>query len=156
MDEMNAKLANQLYQMVKDLLSEMDIAYEENTEQMRISFEYPGDDMPHRMHISVYPDSGTLRFLELLPFDVPTTVTAEISDAINRINSLLAIGNYYYDNEDTIFFCISHLFLDSIVGRETLMTLIRRTVQINEEFDDRLLAVSKGYLKPENVLQGLE
>lgn len=155
MDQMNQMLAKDLYESVKALLTEIKINFREDTEKLQVSFDYPGKDMPHRMYIQVMPDMAILRFVEYLPFDVPLDRTAEVSDAINRINSVLPVGNFYFDNEDTVFFNIAQLFFNSNISSEVVEILLQRTIHATEDFDDRLLAVTKGYMKPENVLDGL-
>lgn len=168
MDDVNIKLAEQLYQMVKDVLTDLERPFEEadprpagqamangEPQSMLLRFDYDGDDMRHRMFIEVDPEYAVIRFLEILPYDIDPAKGPEIVDALNRINNIIRLGSFYYDNEDTLYFCIPQVFVNSILSHETIMTLLKRTVQITEEFDDRLLAVNKGYLKPANILEGL-
>ncbi|MDL2225123.1 YbjN domain-containing protein [Eubacteriales bacterium OttesenSCG-928-M02] len=155
MAELNDRLARELYQMAKDELADMGMEVEADDAEMMLQFAYQGEDMEHRMYVEVNMAGSVIRTIEILPFTVNPDKTDGMLKAINYINKSLTIGTFWYDMDGSVFFTIPQLYYNSILSREAVRLQIMRTAELVEDFDDRLVAVNKGYLAPENIMQGL-
>jgi len=156
MSEMNEQMAEHIYESTKEILDEREISYEaeqeEDTGDYTVVFNYRGEDMNHRMVIRAMGRRGMLTFSEALYFEVDKKNLPKLIDACNRINTVLMLGTFYYDGEDSVRFYNPLLFSNSSVSKETVDELMLRSISIIEEYDDKLLAVNKGYLDPEKVI----
>ncbi|MDL2273015.1 YbjN domain-containing protein [Oscillospiraceae bacterium OttesenSCG-928-G22] len=151
----NEKLTNQIYKTVQDILDELEIKYNKDPERYSISFTYGGDDMSHQLIIYLRPEAAVLRMFVMMPFDIDPARAGDILEACARINNVLTAGEYLYDMKDTVTFGMSQFYINSIISRELIEHMLRTTVNVVEDFDDRLAAVNKGYLKPSEILKGI-
>ena len=64
------RAAKDILQTFEDVLDEMDMKHETNEDDFRIHFYYQGEDMRHRMNISIDPERANFRLVIVLPFDI--------------------------------------------------------------------------------------
>ena len=148
--------AKDILQTFEDVLDEMEMKHETSENDFRIHFYYQGEDMRHRMNISIDPERANFRLVIVLPFDITSEKALDIAEAVCRINDTLMIGQFTYDMEQDVAFEACQLFIDSMISRELIETSINLSISTVGRYDDRLLAINKGYLQANEVFKGLD
>ena len=148
--------AQEILQTFEEVLDEMEMKHETNEEDLRIHFYYQGEDMRHRMNISIDAERANFRLVVVLPFDIAEEKSIDIAEAVCRINDTLMIGQFTYDMWQDIAFEACQLFIDSMISRELIEASINLSISTVGRYDDRLLAINKGYLQANEVFKGLD
>ena len=148
--------AREVLQTFEEVLDEMKMKHETNEADLRIHFYYQGEDMRHRMNINIDSERANFRLVVLLPFDISSEKALDIAEAVCRINDTLMIGQFTYDMEQDVAFETCQLFIDSMISRELIEAAINLSISTVGRYDDRLLAINKGYLQANEVFKGLD
>ena len=145
-------VAEIMYGTVLSALDGLGLKYEKYEEDLVVVLGYKGDDMAHRMIIAVSPESQTLRLIEKLPFEINPEKAGDVAKAVCLINSNLLIGGFEYTLGDEISYEIKQAFNESIISESLVERLVKCIASSVEVYDDRLMALNKGYLKVEEIV----
>lgn len=152
----NEAASREVYDLIKIVLDDMELDYEADDDNLRIHFYYQGEDMRHRMNISIDSERANFRVVVVLPFDIDIEKKHSMAEAVCRINDTLMMGQFTYDMEKDIAFETCQLFVDSMISRELIEMAVNLSISTVGRYDDRLLAINKGYLNPEEVFKGMD
>lgn len=152
MSEQSMEMAKVLYESVCSTLDGMDIKYNRVEEDLVILLGHQGEDMKHELLIAVSPDNEAIRIIERLPFSINPEKATDIAVSTCYVNDTLLTGKFTYDMKERISFELAHIYTGSLVGEETIKRMIMAVVVTVERYDDKFMAVNKGYLKPEDIV----
>ncbi len=127
--------------------------YDRDDEEMSVETSVRGDDLPIKLRVVSDPGLSLLKLYSRLDFDIPSEKIVEAAIAVCLINDRLACGNFDLDvNSGTIFYRMSLPFSESLVSEEVYKFMIDFSVYIVDEFNDKLLMLSKGMLDAQGIL----
>lgn len=134
----------------------LNFAQEEQEDRYMVKFNMSGDDIPMRFFIYVNPD----RQLITLHSPQPVTFSADKIDlackAICAINYRLTDGDFQIDIRDgEVLFNMSNSYAGSLVSTEVFNYMLGMSINIVDEFNDKLLMLSKGMLTIDQLIDSL-
>lgn len=153
-NEKEIKTAKVIYEQLCRVLDAKQWKYDRHDEDLVIYFAVKGEDIPMEFTFGVDVDRQLVRLRSLLPFKFAADKRMEGAIVTSRANYLLVDGCFEYDITDgEISFKLTTSCRDSIVSNETIDYMIDCALFVVEEFNDKFMAVSKGYLSVEQFLK---
>ena len=147
MSEEKMALAKSVYERVATTLDNMNLNYQRHDEDLVIHLGMRGDDMDHDMLLIVREKVSILSFVERLPFHLDPDKANEIAKAVCNVNNHLYLGGFTYEaGSETLNFELSMPFSGSLIGEETIKHVLIAAVKTVEDYDDKFLALNKGYI----------
>ena len=151
-DEQKLLKAKETFRNICDLLDEKQWAHKKDEEKMSITFTMRGDDIPMDFKIIV-TTPGLVKLFSWLPFKMSKEKTIETVMAINAINCRLVNGNFELDFEDnTVLFRVTQAYRDNPLGKEEFLYMVVISTKTVDDYNDKLLMLSKGTLTLEAFL----
>jgi len=150
MSEEKRALAKSVYDRIATTLDSMGLHYTRHDDDLVIHLGMKGDDMNHDMLLIVREENAVLSIMEPLPFSLDPDNANEIAKAVCNINNQLILGGFTYSaGADKLRFELSIPFNGSLIGEETIKRILVNAVQTVEAYDDKFLALNKGYISSE-------
>lgn len=150
MSDVNKEMSRIVYDTICKVLDDLGISYKKIEDDLVVLFGHKGQDMSHDLIILVNEKQELIRLVEKLPFDINSEKASDFAAAVCYVNSKIACGCFVYDMENRLTFEMSQFYSGSLIGDETIRQMIMGLVVLVEEYDDKFMALNKGYLKPED------
>ncbi|MCC8173087.1 MAG: YbjN domain-containing protein [Odoribacter sp.] len=150
MAEVNMEMGKAIYDSVCSVLDKMGLSYKKIEEDLAVLFGHRGEDMNHNLVIAVNVKQETIQLFEVLPFDINKEKATDVAVAICYVNDRILSGKFTYNMEERLTFEVSQIFSGSLIGEKTIQRMILALAVTVEEYDDKFMALNKGYLKPED------
>lgn len=147
------KTAKTIYTQLCKALDARNWKYDKYEEELAVHFMVKGEDIPMEFTFSVDAERQLVRLKSTLPFSFDEDKRVEGAIITNSINYMLADGYFEYDITDgEISFKLTTSCRDSLISDETIEYMLRCALFVVEEFNDKIMAVSKGYMTVEQFL----
>ena len=152
----NLALAKSVYATLCRTLEKNDWRYTSNEEELKISCGAQGEDLPMELDIRVDADRMLVMLLSLVPFTIQEDKRLEVAIAVSAINNALVDGCFDYDiTSGRMFFRMTNSFIESQLGEDLFSYMLFCSCQTIDEYNDKLLMVSKGMLPIEQFLKSM-
>lgn len=149
MSETNLEMGKAIYESICSVLDQMEISYKKIEEDLVILFGHRGQDMNHELLIAVNVKQEAIQLMEKLPFKIDPEKAADVAIAVCNVNDRVLLGKFTYNMEDRLAYEVAQVFSGSLIGEETIKRMILALVFTVEEYDDKFMALNKGYITPE-------
>ena len=147
MSEANMEMAKTIYETACSTLDKMELHYKRHEEDLVISFGHRGQDLNHDLILAVNAKQEAIQLIEKLPFSINPEMASEVAGAVCLVNDSILSGKFSYNMEDRLTFEVTQLYSGSLIGEETIKRMLLALVFTVEEYDDKFMALNKGYLK---------
>jgi hypothetical protein len=152
-DEKMIAHAKEVYNNFCNTLDKREWSYKTNAEDMTIFFSVSGDDIPMDFLVRVDAETQLLRVTSPLPFTVPENKRIDMAVATCDATSSLLDGSFDFDlTEGKIYFRLTASFRETDVGEGLFEYLVGYSGFAVDEYNDKLLAISKGIMSIEDFL----
>ena len=142
--------AKVMYELIATTLDNMELKYDRHDDDLVIHLGTKGDDMNHDMLLAVREKQKVISFLERLPFHLNPENANEIAKAVCNINNQMLLGGFTYEaGSENINFELSIPYNGCLIGEETIQRILMIAVRAVEDYDDKFLALNKGYISSE-------
>lgn len=153
MDDQNVVQARKIYEGICAALDNRKWHYDRDNERMILRFTVNGDDIPMKFVMFVEPNQQVVRMMSFLPFKVPEDKCREMAMGVCATNFRLIEGNYDFNISDgTLSYRITASYRNSEIGDALFQRMISMACAVVDKYNDRFLALSKGYLSLEDFL----
>ena len=134
----------------------LNFAQEEADDRYVIRFNMSGDDIPMRFFLYVNTDKQIIT----LHSPQPVTFSADKIDlackAICAINYRLTDGDFQIDVRDgEVLFNMSNCYAGSLISGDVFDYMLGMSINIVDEFNDKLLMLSKGMIGLDAIMSSL-
>lgn len=148
--------AQNVYKQLCNYLTEQDIKYDRNDEEMNIWFAMRGDDMRVLLDITIDEKNQMVRGLSPLEFKIPQELREDMARVINQLNFMIVNGCIDYDFETgTVAYRINAYFRDSTLSGGTFHYLIGALVNTVEAFNVKFFLIVNGKMSAQTYLKKL-
>ena len=155
-DEKNMVQAMQMYRQMCAVLEERGWSFDRDEERLLVYFGVHGDDIPMKFIMVVEPDREVVRLMSMLPFEMSESKRVEGAIAACAISNVLAEGNFDYDLSDgKLTYRLVQSYKDSQIGNGLLHHMISMACAVVDHYNEKLLALDKGYLSMEQFLENI-
>lgn len=121
-----------------------------------IKFNMSGDDIPMRFFIYVNPAHQIITLHSPMPVTFPADKIDVACKAICAINYRLTDGDFQIDVRDgEVIFNMSNCYAGSLISSEVFNYMLGMSINIVDEFNDKLLMLSKGLIDIETLKSSL-
>lgn len=152
--EVRAKHAENIYNALIKICEERKWHYTRNDEQKMVDFMITGDDLVMRFFIIVDEERQLVRIASPMMFRPNRNNSLNLCLATTVINYLLQDGNFEYDPKDnTLQFRMTASILHGNFGIGLFNYLIDCACTTVDMYNDKLFAVSLGYLGLDDILK---
>lgn len=151
--EMDLKSAKMIFEQLCNAMEARKWKYEKHEDKFLIRFEVRGEDIPMDFAFYVDAERQLVRIKSRLTFNFAENKRVEGAIVTNHINFKLADGCFEYDITDgETNFRLTTSCRDSLLSDATIDYMLRCALFVVEEYNDKLLAVSKGYMTVEQFI----
>lgn len=146
--------AAQVYRDICEMLDENGWNYKKVEEKLTIETGARGDDLPMDLTIKVDVKRQLIMLLSHLPYVISEDKRVETALAVSVVNNMLVDGCIDYDLSDGhIFFRMTNSYRDSDISKEVYKYLLYCACQSVDDFNDKLLMLSKGIIDLEKFTE---
>lgn len=146
-DANKLKNSTNVYNSLCAMLDARNIRYVKHPEDLSVTFTMQGEDIPMNFILLVDADRELVRLMSPLPVTFDPSKRVEGAIATSQINYSLADGNFDFDfKTGRVVFRLTSSFVDSIISQELLEYMIGVSWYVVDEYNDKLLMLSKGTL----------
>lgn len=155
-EQMKLQRAREIFSSFCHVLDVNDWHYNKNAEELTIGCGVQGDDLPIEIAVQVDVDRQVVLLLsEICVIEEDKRVDAAV--AVSAINNLLVNGSFDYDiGSGKIWFRMTNSFMESVLGYGVFEYMLYCSCQTIDEYNDRLLMLSKGLLSFEQFFSASE
>lgn len=152
-EEKKVKLAKAAFQSLCEMLDENNWHYSKDEDELRISCNAQGDDLPMAIRIAVDADRQLILLFSPMPFTVSEDRRAALAVAVSAANYNMVDGNFDYDylNGDIVFRMTSS-FRDSLIGKDVFEYMLMLSCFTIDKYNDKFLMVAKTNMSNEEIL----
>lgn len=134
----------------------LNFAQEELEDRFVIRFNMSGDDIPMRFFLYVNPNQRIITLHSPQPVKFPEDKMDIGCKAICAINYRLSDGDFQIDIRDgEVLFNMSNSYAGSLISDEVFNYMLGMSINIVDEFNDKLLMLSKGLIDLDTLLESL-
>ncbi len=145
MDDKKLKLAKNTFDTLCYTLTEAELNYARDDENLTVDFIMHGDDLPINIIMRVDADKQLVSVLSKIDLNIPEEKRVEIGIVVSLINYCLADGSFDYNFiNGNLLFRATSCFKDSMLGKELFLYLVRLTIDVVEKYNDQFLMLIKG------------
>lgn len=150
------KLAKNVFKTFCELLDEKGVKYTKNKDRLAVNYVLQDDDLLVAVNAVVNEREMIVLALSPLPFTVPTERRDVIAATVSEINAYLLDGHFDFDyHTGNISFRIFLSFANSIIDKQAFEYLIATIFDAVDEYNDKLLFISKSETSIEDALKCL-
>ncbi len=143
-DTTSIENAKRVFATIIKTLNNRKWTFDVDEENLKVSFEVHGDDLPIPLILSVIPDLDAIICISRMPFDVPEKKAPVACFVVNQLNVSLLIGSFEYDhNDDGIAYRTCSYIRDTIVGCGMIEDIIDNVCCKVDEYNDKFLFLFK-------------
>lgn len=154
--EDNLKVAKTVYNMLCDTFTENKVKYARHDDELVVSFEFTGEDIPMDFVARVDAQKQLIVFNSWLPFSFGEDKRLQGAIATNQINYALSDGSFDYNYETgEVLFRMTTSFRDSLIAGEAIMYMLVCAVTIVDKYNDKLLMVAKGAVDIDKFIENM-
>ena len=150
------KLAKSVFKTFCEVLDEKNVNYTKKKDRLAVNCILHGNDIP--VAIDAVVDENDMIVLALSPlyFTVPKERREVIAVAVSEINAYLLDGHFDFDYQTgSINFRIFLSFANSIIDKQAFEYMIDTIFAVVDDYNDKLLFISKGDMGIEDALKCL-
>lgn len=147
------KQAKATFNTLCKMLNNIGWRYDKDEEELQISCEAQGDDLPIDVRMQLNTNMEIVTFLSNLPFSVPESKRMDVALAICAINDRLIDGSFDYDYlSGKIVFRITTSYRNSILSEEALKYVLFVSCGTVDDYNDKLYDLTKGNMTVQDVV----
>lgn len=153
-DAMKKQQAQKMYNIFCQALDANDWKYRENEEELQIECGAQGEDLPMELVIRMDVPMQVIQVFSCLPYTIPEDKRLDVAVAVSTVNNKLVHGCFDYNIADgRLFFRMNGSFRDFLLSQESCAYMLYCTCTTIDNYNDKLLMMSKGMLKLEDFLK---
>lgn len=125
-------------------------------DRFMVKFNMSGDDIPMRFFIYVNPSAELITLHSPQPIKFSKDKLDLACRAICAINYRLTDGDFQIDQRDgEVLFNMSTCYADSQISDKVFERMLGLSINIVDEFNDKLLMLEKGLLSIDDLMKSL-
>lgn len=147
-----------VFQSLVQHLHNIKLNFEEKEleDRFMVKFNMSGDDIPMRYFIYVNPAHQIITLHSPMPVTFPADKIDLACKAICAINYRLSDGDFQIDIRDgEVLFNMSNCYAGSLISSDVFNYMLGMSINIVDEFNDKLLMLSKGLIDMDTLLKSL-
>ncbi len=147
--------AKQMYDLICQTLDGNDWSYEKDDEKLLVLFKLNGEDIPIRYAIVVDEERMLIRLLSYFPFEMSEEHRVDGAIAACVATYGLVDGSFDYDITDgQVVFRMTASYRDSELGSGLINYMVHCAGVTVDQYNDKFLAIDKGYLSLQDFIAG--
>ncbi len=153
-EEQKIALAQKIYGLLCKTIDSHNWTYDKDEEKLTVFFKLNGEDIPVRFAITVDSGRQLIRLLSYLPFEMSEDHRFDGAIAACVASYGLVDGSFDYDIEDgSVAYRMTASYRASEIGTELIDYMIHCAAVTVDQYNDKFLAIDKGYLTLEDFIK---
>lgn len=155
-DEEKKVAAEKVYADLCNALDNRNWHYQKHEEDLVITFDVSGDDIPMSFVFAVDAGRQLLRVFSKLPFTVPEDKRVDLAIATCAATNEILDGSFDYNiTKGEIVFRLTTSFRESSIGDELFNYMVDISSYTVDEYNDKFLMIGKGVLSVNDFISSL-
>lgn len=156
-DEIKMNAAKAVYETICKALDAREWTYDRHEEDMAISFGVNGEDLPMQFIFHVDAERELVRLFSGMPFNMAEDKRIDGAIATCAATYECIDGSFDYDvSNGKIIYRITQSYRSSKLGEAVFQYMISVACTTIDEYNDKFLAINKGYMSIEDFLKSLD
>ena len=149
----NAEKAEQVFTQISNVVALKTAKYTINQKDLSVNFTVTGEDLPMDMTVKADKENQIITITSPMPYKISVDNRVICAVAVCAVSEQLTEGNFDYEIINGIItFRISTLFKDCVITQELIENMIVCAGKITDDYNDRFLALDKGFLQLDNFI----
>ena len=153
-DDKGLKQAKAVYSALCEMLDARGWHYNKNEQELNISCQAQGDDLPIELLIEIDVKRSLISLLSPMPFTIPEKRRAALAVAVSRANNGMVDGSFDYSyTGGKIVFRQTSSYLESLIGKNLFEYMLMCACYTIDEYNDKFLLVAKNEMSTAEILE---
>ena len=127
--------------------------YTVNPEELSVNFTIIGEDLPMDITVRADKENQIISITSPMSYKISVDNRVICGIAVCAVSERLEAGNFDYEIINGIItFRVTTPFKDCVVEQELISNMVAYASRITDDYNDRFLALDKGFLKPEDFI----
>ena len=145
------------FQILERAFKEKGWKYSTEESKLKLTSSFRGDDLSIPITLRIDDDRQLIRGFSVLPFNMSESKRVEGAVATTLINWRLVNGSFDYDMSDgQIVYRIAQSYRNCTLSTEVVQYLVNCLVGTVDDYNDTLLAISKGSMDLQDLQRKLD
>ena len=147
--------AKQVYATIKQVMDSHNWSYDENEDELYIKTGVKGEDLPMGFIVEVIADREIVRFMSLLPVEIPEDKRIDTAIAMCKINEGFVNGNFDYDiKQGHVYYRRAVCYRGDPMPKASVYDyLIDYSLSVVDDYNDKLADFAEGKITFEQLMQ---
>jgi len=146
MDEKLTK-AKKVFATLCAALDSIDWHYDKDEDDLTIESGARGDDLPMDVNFKINSERQISILFSKLPYKIEESQRLALALAVAKVNNAMVDGFFDYDiTTGNIYFKLTSSFVDCEVSEELFLYMLRLSLAMIDEYNDKFLMLSKGVI----------
>lgn len=147
-------MGQKVYDTICKMFDEKGYHYERHDDDLVITCQVRGDDLPMDILFAVRYDRQIVQLLSPMPFTVPEDKRMDIAIASTVVNERLIDGSFDFNLANgKISFRQTASYIESILGEKLFEYMLMVSAATIDEYNDKFFMIAKGQVSLEQFLE---
>lgn len=144
----------EVYELIKEVLTGYEFAYEENDEKDIISISLVGNDLSIPVLFGIDTYLNSIKLISNVPFSINKEKITDLIIACNVINETIPCGKFFASlATNSLIYKNDLIFEDSIVSEKAIQTLVNLSLDIIDTYNEKLFGLNCGIIDLQGFLK---
>ena len=156
-DEIKMTAAKAVYETACKVLDAIGWTYDRHEEDLALSFNVSGDDLPMELVFRIDAEREMIVLFSVMPFEMAEDKRIDGAIITCAANFECVDGSFDYDiSSGRIAYRMTQSYRSSSIGEKVFRYMLKMGCAMIERYNDKFLAVNKGYMSIEDFFKSLE
>ncbi len=142
-----------IFEKIKNVAALETAEYTINPEELSVNFTVVGEDLPMDITVRADKENQIISITSPMPYKISVDNRVICGVAVCAVSERLESGNFDYEIINGIItFRVTTPFKDCVVEQELITEMVAYASQMTDDYNDRFLALDKGFLKLEDFI----
>ena len=142
-----------IFEKIKNVAALETAEYTVNPEELSVNFTVVGEDLPMDITVRADKENQIISVTSPMPYKISLDNRVVCGIAACAVSERLEAGNFDYEIINGIItFRVTTPFKDCVVEQELIANMVAYASKMTDDYNDRFLALDKGFLKLENFI----
>ena len=142
-----------IFEKIKNVAALETAEYTVNPEELSVNFTVVGEDLPMDITVRADKENQIISVTSPMPYKISLDNRVVCGIAVCAVSERLEAGNFDYEIINGIItFRVTTPFKDCVVEQELIANMVAYASKMTDDYNDRFLALDKGFLKLENFI----
>ena len=153
--QISLEKTEEVFNQIDNVVALKTAKYTTDMENLSVSFTLVGEDLPMDITVKADRKHEILKVSSPMPYKISVDNRVTCAMGVCAVSAKMTAGNFDYDIINGIItFRLTMPFKDCVITSDVIEDMIVYAEKVTDDYNDRFLALDKGFLKLDSLING--